>query len=1353
EDGTLSVLDPNKNNGKALTYSGEEFKKLMSGVTATTTNGQNVQGYAKVTDANGQMKVITDSKGVAERGIKIGITDMKNIRGAKNTVVGKIGKGIGNAAKWAWKGVKNAAKWCWKELGKVPGLSEYINVWATAIGAIAGLFKGLWQEIKGQEKRIEGERYDKVLDELEKQTGMTRDELQGALDGLDNNTFNRAIKVLEDLFSAGGSIISCVVESMSATLGITNKGLLAFQSFLIDISTRPHGSFVDNAGYVDKDGVYVPWKMLNTTFNAAKKVLQSYGIDARIVSISLDDFMASLKPGESAIVDVKVKNDNNNKTNHHAIKISKEIDEETGKEVFIVTDNLENEGKPVVYTPEGLKTLLSGGKAVDKDGNDVDTGHYGAYSANSVEFGKLEVLTSSQGVIKAGKESIEQSFTESMEIGIKGGKSIASGIGQFFDWVGGLFGRGSKKSPYDKAKANLEAAQRDALNAALPISSNGQPYSEDRLKKAYEALDKAEAAFLAACKTDKERTDAGILIEESRIKIESAALTTLARYYDSGTQKANKAFDDFMAGNITIGQYAQIVSGVNEGRGNILNKAKALSARIDALNDKKRAAGYEVSEADVKESKKIIENIICAQQDYVVSAIENSFMSPKGKEILIGQKELEGQSGLQGQGNGSSNYFISSGEIARYVNSLAALAVVTEELNKMYDKVYGNTPEGAAAKKQRNEYVVSKIEEKQSGMNKYFIETVSATIDRIKAYDPTQAVVNAKDNKTSLDKYKETLQDIAKEGDDVLNAMLKLAESFSGDLADRIRDTGYTAKLASIGITVDSGTITQKGVDENGNVIEREMKYKDTGIDAEIRKIIAVSGWDAAVEFLSSKNLLEENVADTGTSSAQGAEKVQDSGINKNTKAQSAGETAGRLDGVAPEAISASGEETVFNDAKSKATKIADKMNLSGEDKKAIGNAKNIDELETAIGNIKEKGILFKALLLSVTNKEENKGKGFMLSKGKELVLAQAKGEMLKAIDGKGVKGVGARLVAALGFSSMSLTAKERALIAKAGSIQELKAIANKYANMKGLFGKTIGKAIAAKLNAVIAKAESAENAESGEKKDAEAGNKSGDEYDPAMVQAIMDQTGVSRDEAIASLDKAKEEAKKVDAEKGLPEGTTFNQEMALLKDYLAKGGSILNCASSALFTDLGGAVSEGLLALQALSVELATGNLTSESVQGGQLSTSMNAMNEVLHSYGKDSAGYAVNAKDLAGSLKAGDKAILWVDGNHYVTVMKNEDGTMSVIDPNKNNGKALTYSTGEFNKLISGGTAKTTDGQSVAGYTKVADQNGQVKVITDSKAISTAGTKMSVTDMKNVRGAKNTVVGKIGKGIGNAA
>ncbi|MCL2335304.1 MAG: hypothetical protein FWC57_04495, partial [Endomicrobia bacterium] len=434
------------------------------------------------------------------------------------------------------------------------------------------------------------------------------------------------------------------------------------------------------------------------------------------------------------------------------------------------------------------------------------------------------------------------------------------------------------------------------------------------------------------------------------------------------------------------------------------------------------------------------------------------------------------------------------------------------------------------------------------------------------------------------------------------------------------------------------------------------------------------------------------------------------------------------------EATTASEEETAFNEAKTAVTKITGKMNLSDKDKKAISEAKNMDELKAAVSDIevKGKGVIFKSLLMAVINKEENKGKGFMAKVVKAVTLAQAKGEIFKSIDGKGFKGTIARLMASLGLFGLALTPKERAMIAKAGSIQELKAIAKKFSNMKGLFGKTIGKAIAAKLNAIIAKAEGA----SGKS-----------EYPEETINAIMNQTGVSREDAIAYLDKAKEDAKKVDAEKGLPEGTTFNQEMALLNDFLAKGGSILNCASSALFTDLGGAVSEGLLALQALSIELGSGNLTSESVQGGQLHTSENAINEVLKAHGKESAGYNIGINDLANSMNPGDTAILHVDGDHYVTVTKNADGTLSVTDPNKNNGKPLTYSSEEFTKLISGGTAKTTDGQSVAGYTKVADGNGQVKVVTDSKGVAKQGTQQSVTDMKNTRGA--SIFSRFGKWV----
>jgi hypothetical protein len=484
---------------------------------------------------------------------------------------------------------------------------------------------------------------------------------------------------------------------------------------------------------------------------------------------------------------------------------------------------------------------------------------------------------------------------------------------------------------------------------------------------------------------------------------------------------------------------------------------------------------------------------------------------------------------------------------------------------------------------------------------------------------------------------------------------------------------------------------------------------------------------------------------------------IDDARAAKNKEEEEAEARAAEKESSGEETALSPEEQEIFDAAKSAAVEAADKMkNLSEKDRKAIAEAKNMDELKEAIGNIKgAKKEIFAALLFAIVAKKENKGTFAQLLK-KALILAKAKEELLQALDTKGFKGAFSRIFAAAFFMG-KLTPKERAALKKAGSIAELKILVKKLENRKGFFGRALGKALIAKLNKIIAKAEAGEKSgQDGEKddgkgdKDDEADKYGG--YDPNVVDNLAAQTGQSREEVIAYLDKAKADADKKDAENGLPAGTTFNQEMADLKEFLAAGGKITNCATDALAQTLGG-VSEGLLALQALSIELGAGNFSKEQsvTADGQLMTSAYAIAEVEKQHGRNSSVYETNLEDFANNLKPGESAIVWVDQNHYVTVSKNEDGTLNVVDPNKNDGKPMTFSKAEFVKFMGGGnqTAVTTGGQSYTGYTATTNANGNIIVTTNSQNVALQAAVLSNDQSMQVRGAKSNPFKRVWKAI----
>ena len=156
----------------------------------------------------------------------------------------------------------------------------------------------------------------------------------------------------------------------------------------------------------------------------------------------------------------------------------------------------------------------------------------------------------------------------------------------------------------------------------------------------------------------------------------------------------------------------------------------------------------------------------------------------------------------------------------------------------------------------------------------------------------------------------------------------------------------------------------------------------------------------------------------------------------------------------------------------------------------------------------------------------------------------------------------------------------------------------------------------------------------------------------------------------------------------------------------------------------------KGLLAFQALLVDISTGVFAKNNkdlINAGQtqLMTSMDAMNEVLHSYGKESAGYGVSVDDFMTGLKSGESGIVCVNEDHYITVTKTEEGNYSVVDSNVNDGKAVEYTAEGFKSAMSGGEAKDKDGKEVLDKSgakvsyKAVDETGKLKVLTESKGV----------------------------------
>jgi hypothetical protein len=235
------------------------------------------------------------------------------------------------------------------------------------------------------------------------------------------------------------------------------------------------------------------------------------------------------------------------------------------------------------------------------------------------------------------------------------------------------------------------------------------------------------------------------------------------------------------------------------------------------------------------------------------------------------------------------------------------------------------------------------------------------------------------------------------------------------------------------------------------------------------------------------------------------------------------------------------------------------------------------------------------------------------------------------------------------------------------------------------------------------------------------------------VVKELSKQSGVSEEEVSKQLE-------------GLDK-SVLEEAIALLSKLFAQGGQIVNCATDVLSNVIDG-VSKGVLALQALLVDIATGAFVSNNkanIETGsnQLMTSMDAMSKVLQSYGKEAVGYAVDLEGFLSGLKEGESGIVWVNEDHYITVTKKSEDSYSITDSNVNEGKAIILSAEAVKSVLSGNNIEAKDESgntiSVFGY-KAVGEDGKVKVLTESEGVMQAkgAEAISAEKMKEIAGAK---------------
>ncbi|MBO7611504.1 MAG: hypothetical protein J6T23_04750, partial [Elusimicrobia bacterium] len=215
------------------------------------------------------------------------------------------------------------------------------------------------------------------------------------------------------------------------------------------------------------------------------------------------------------------------------------------------------------------------------------------------------------------------------------------------------------------------------------------------------------------------------------------------------------------------------------------------------------------------------------------------------------------------------------------------------------------------------------------------------------------------------------------------------------------------------------------------------------------------------------------------------------------------------------------------------------------------------------------------------------------------------------------------------------------------------------------------------------------------------------------IISELSRQSGVSKEEVTKGLEKALAD-KSAEEKDGV---------IGLLANFFEQGGSIINCAVSAL-SEILNVTSKGVLGLQALLVEISTGLFIQNNkdlINAGdtQLMTSMLTIQAVSEQLGQETFGYAINMQTFIDGLIAGESAIVWVNGDHYITVSKLENGNFAISDPNIHNGDKIEYTEARLKDVLNGENGIDINGNNTGVSYKSEDKDGNIRVLTASEGL----------------------------------
>ncbi|MEI8218809.1 MAG: Hint domain-containing protein, partial [Elusimicrobiota bacterium] len=176
----------------------------------------------------------------------------------------------------------------------------------------------------------------------------------------------------------------------------------------------------------------------------------------------------------------------------------------------------------------------------------------------------------------------------------------------------------------------------------------------------------------------------------------------------------------------------------------------------------------------------------------------------------------------------------------------------------------------------------------------------------------------------------------------------------------------------------------------------------------------------------------------------------------------------------------------------------------------------------------------------------------------------------------------------------------------------------------------------------------------------------------------------------------------------------------------------IFNCAIESLSQIVSG-VSKGILAFQTIMTDVLSGNFQTNLNNPAQdMQLSMEAMQNTARMNNVTLTGYKTDVTNLITALNGGQSAVLHVNGDHFVTVQRNADGTYSYTD----NGKTTTLDAKELKALLAKDGSKW-DGNVLLNGTinglKALDSAVELRKVTGAKVLRccfAAGTMILMAD-----------------------